>query len=730
MSAKPFHRNKVPTILSTEKAPRGTLFLVQRAAFTRCIGFSLSGLLAAPTFAFAQDAPSPASDSSAQQSAYRTSIAQEGVVKQTDKIQAEIAELISELKLNGMDGADLALLTNASSHLQSLSQEDMQKVVNALQSASMNTQEQGRQQSLVAAYEGQKTVSLKLKSLAADMAAQESQKEIPSKLENLIARQSANLRQTSTLSAVASVDQLNAAQKTTHDIVSAEQTAIGGEIDLLVKVLAAKPDAPPAEGAPDTAKQVLDAMNGGSLPALAQAATQSTSAGPFPDAVTKQTSIRDLLTSVLRTSMANVDAVSQLEQVRAELNQVTGDQKDVAATAQESTLDGATLAERQAKIEDRTSVIQALLKALSPEASTQLGQAQQDMDKSSAALAAGKNPADSAPQQQAVVDALAKTSALLDTQIASAEKAQAASPTDKLTQLQQLQSEINQTQQNPQATAADLQKLQQDAAAVSPEAANKIADATDQLQKPQPDSAAAQQDLAQANSAVQQQEDALKQEAQAYQALNQESQQLTKAQQAAAAANQAIQQSTSGDLTQAAKDLTQAQAAVDQMQQTPPAGGLPTDAQQALQQASDALKAATMQAVQAQGAGAQAQDQQAMAAMQKAQAGIGQAMAQIQQQAQGPGQGQGQNQAPGQGQGQPAQPGQVAAQAGTGDAPAQGGNQVLGGMGVGGIAQVMGGLKPKDRDAISQYQAEKSPPEYAPLVQQYLKNLADSSQNR
>jgi hypothetical protein len=116
--------------------------------------------------------------------------------------------------------------------------------------------------------------------------------------------------------------------------------------------------------------------------------------------------------------------------------------------------------------------------------------------------------------------------------------------------------------------------------------------------------------------------------------------------------------------------------------------------------------------------------------MQKAQAGIGQAMAQIQQQAQGPGQGQGQNQAPGQGQGQPAQPGQVAAQAGTGDAPAQGGNQVLGGMGVGGIAQVMGGLKPKDRDAISQYQAEKSPPEYAPLVQQYLKNLADSSQNR
>jgi len=44
-----------------------------------------------------------------------------------------------------------------------------------------------------------------------------------------------------------------------------------------------------------------------------------------------------------------------------------------------------------------------------------------------------------------------------------------------------------------------------------------------------------------------------------------------------------------------------------------------------------------------------------------------------------------------------------------------------------GSALVMGGLSPKDRDAITQFQAEKTPPEYAPLVQQYLKNLAAAS---
>jgi len=201
----------------------------------RCICLPAGLCLALTTFTLADGVDPGASDVNAQQSAYRSSIAQETVRKQTDKIEAEIAELITELKLNGLDNTDLTILSSASGHLKTLSQEDMQKVINALQSASMNSQAPARQQSMVSALEGQKEVSLKLKSLAADLAAQESQKEIPSKLENLIARQSANIRQTSTLSA-ASADQLNAQQKTTHDVVSSEQASIGGEIDLLFKV--------------------------------------------------------------------------------------------------------------------------------------------------------------------------------------------------------------------------------------------------------------------------------------------------------------------------------------------------------------------------------------------------------------------------------------------------------------------------------------------------------------
>jgi hypothetical protein len=756
-----------------------------------CGRLLLGLLIVLPDRGFSQSTAPDAADGSAQQSAYRSSIAEEGVRKQTEKIQAEITELMAELKLNGLDGADLQTLANASSHLQNLSQGDMQKVINALQSASMSSQNQGRQQSLVSAYEEQKDVSLKLKSLAVDLAAQESQKEIPSKLEILIARQSANIRQTSRLTSATTVDQFDAQQKSAHDVAVSEQTSIGGEIDLLFKVLAATPEVAPTAGTPDISKTTLDAMNGGGLKDTAQAAIQLTTAGPFPDAVTKQGAVRDALTAILRVSLSNMDAVGRLEDVKANLNQIVSDQKDLAAVTQESKLDGSVLAERQARIDDRTSVVQALLKPISAAAGSQMGEAQTAMDQSSAALEKTTNPADTLPQQQIVIGDLQKAQGLLDQQIASAQKEETLSPVDKLAQLQQLQAEINQAQKNPQESAADLQKLQQDATTPSPQAANQIADAADQLQKPQPDAAAAQQSLAQANDAVQQQEDALEQSAQAYQALTQASQQLEKAQQEAAAADQAIQNPTGTDLTQAARDLTQAQANVDQAQASqppPPAGqspatpqapdssqaqnqaqtqppsqapnqaqnqdqnqaqnqiptqppsgsptqaqgGLPSAAQQAMQQASDALKDAAMQAVQAQGANAQAQDQKAMAAIQQAQAGLAQAMAQIQQQGQGPGQPQpgepGQPSQPGP-PGQPGQPQQgPSSQATAADAPDQE-SQLLGGIGTGGVAQVVGGLKAKDRAAISQFQAEKSPPEYAPLVQQYLKNLADSSEN-
>jgi hypothetical protein len=54
-------------------------------------------------------------------------------------------------------------------------------------------------------------------------------------------------------------------------------------------------------------------------------------------------------------------------------------------------------------------------------------------------------------------------------------------------------------------------------------------------------------------------------------------------------------------------------------------------------------------------------------------------------------------------------------------------NQPANRTGATGAAQVVTGLRPRDRDAIIQAQADKTPPEFTPLVRQYLKNLAEGT---
>jgi len=49
----------------------------------------------------------------AQQTAYRTSIAEESVSKEAEKIRSDMSQLIKELQLNGLSGGNLDLLSNA-----------------------------------------------------------------------------------------------------------------------------------------------------------------------------------------------------------------------------------------------------------------------------------------------------------------------------------------------------------------------------------------------------------------------------------------------------------------------------------------------------------------------------------------------------------------------------------------------------------------------------------------
>ena len=173
-------------------------------------------------------------------------------------------------------------------------------------------------------------------------------------------------------------------------------------------------------------------------------------------------------------------------------------------------------------------------------------------------------------------------------------------------------------------------------------------------------------------------------------------------------------------------------------------GGLPSSAQTALQTAQSALADGAAQASASRSAPAQAQASAAAEALARAQAALSLAQAGLgsDSPAPGAGQSQGQGQAPGQGQSQ---------KQGNGPGKGQGQEQAKGtpgsqGTGKGGNWDGAGGadgprngtegkgqftaLPKRDRAALKQSQGEKYPQEYGPLVEQYLKNLADQPSGR
>ena len=663
-----------------------------------------------------------AQDDSAANSDVQSSIADYGTAQSTvqtqaDQIHAQLVQLMQELKANGLGGANLDTLANTSSNLSSLSQEDMQKVVDLLQSASTTPEESKRLQALVAAYQGQKDVALKLKALAGQVIKEQSINELMAQLEGLIVRQSANLRHTSVLQAIGKTsDQFNDSQKAAHGLAKAEEQSIANQIDFISGSLATPPGGSQSEQEVKTARILLDAMTASPLKDVVHQAVQSTNAGSFNDAITKQTSVRDSLADLLRTLLATEDATTQMQQAKSQIDQAIVEQTELAQAAKEGNQDGALLAKRQTEINNRTEVAKALLKSINSLAADDVKNAQDKMDETSSSLANTKNPADAAPKADGAATDLKAASDRLKEQIAASEKTKSESLDERLAGLEKLKEQITKAQTALPTNPAEAEKLtkeaQTEAMTQSPPAASDLGDAKTQLDQPQPDTTKADKKLTDAKAKIDGQMTELAKLAADYKALSDANDVLNQAKTSATDADSKLQSATSPDLTDPTHKLADAQTKVDQVTQSLPPG-LQGDAKPDLKKASDSFKEGANQSVQSNRPGAHDATQKGLAAIQSAQGALAAAMGKLM--AAGSGMGQ---------QGPLTQAYFLKGVATKGDphqALLKGAN-----TGVSGPGQAIGSLSPKDRDAISQYQAEKVSPVYAPMVEQYLKNLADS----
>jgi hypothetical protein len=643
-----------------------------------------------------------------QQSAYRGGVAQEDARRSAEKIQRELGDLVAEMQLNGFGAADLELLVKTSDNLANLGNEDMRKVIAALQNAGAAGEADGQRENLLTAYQGQKDIALKLQKLAVEFTTRQVVGTIQSRLQNLTLRQAANLRNTRAIDHDAKAGAAGA-------VVGSEQSAIAAETGLLARNIQSAlnqvaPDAPVG-----VARVVLEALTAGTLREDADVARQLTVSGQYRASLAKQSAVYQELVRVLRAALAAQGATEALAELLRQLERLIAGERALMVAGGEA--DRQDLARQQTRLQDGAALAEGLLKTLNAAAAAHVTRAETAMRQSAEALSQARA---ARPSQEAAVTALEAARKLLEPQIAAVQKQQQDAIDKQIADMKSLLDEVRKTQAEVQRKAEARQadqanQLAQQALANTPAAAENLFNAASQLQQ---DAEANQQsaaaELGKAADQLQLQINAAQQIAADYQKLEQAAQQLSQAQQQTQQAQQSLQQQ--GSVADAARQLMGARQQLSQIGQQ----GLPEQAKQAIQGAGQSLKDAVAQAAQSKAEQAGQQTRQAGQALQQARDALAQSMQQMKQQAGlTPSAGYSQTQ----GESQDHQQAVMGAQGSDGTA---GSKSFVGSGGIDGaknFAQVVGNLKPRDREAIAQSAAQKIPQEYTQAVQQYLKNL-------
>lgn len=426
----------------------------------------------------------------------------------------------------------------------------------------------------------------------------------------------------------------------------------------------------------------------------------------------------------------NEQALNNLKNIMKEQGHLQLDTANAAAKPSAEKPQTAALAGKQQELADKTAGVNQMVAADTPEASKGLNAANENM------RAAGQNlqqanAAAAQPKQAQALKNLASAKQALENRIA------------------QLQKELGRSPDNSSSLAAAAAQIEQ--------AQTEVAKAVQQLTPGGFQNSAQQPGSNQSSGKGQSPaQNAGKPQNGAGNAASQQS--GSQPGQQAGSGNQPSGAVPAPAIAQAAQHL---QKAAGHASEAAASSGLPSAAQAALQQAQNALSEATGQAA-AQNASSARQNadaaqgalSQAAAALAMAQAGMSsspgaasaQADGQGESQTQGDGQGQGSGQTQGQGQGQGQAQGKGQGQnqgMGQGQAMQKGGYGGPRGTGTGGNwyggggdkgprdehkgSSTFIGLPKRDRAALLQSQSEKYPAEYGPLVEQYMKNLADET---
>ena len=431
-----------------------------------------------------------------------------------ETVSTQLRALIDDYRRNGITGDEIQTLQTIAGVIAHLTDTEIQRVVNLLQSARNAPDAGATQRQVVEAYSCQKTILVQLRQIVSEYQHRQGLQEIADRLTALADRQHANLSL-----AVAYIESAPATNTAKPDesrlpalaAQATEQNAIGSEIKIVLDRLAQFAKQPANAEIAERTGKALAAVKTSNLQTALDAALAGLKAGQIFNATGHEKIVRDQLRRIARLLTAPSDPADALQQAATELDNISREQRQVATDAKALHGDdpGKRLVDdREAGLIDRTDTIRAATENLAPSAAGKLKDAINDMQSARDELRQVK-PDHAAAAANDAANKLAEAQAALKAEADRAAKTPAADPAAQLRQAdQQLKNLIGDQEKLKQDSAAApdnktlakqeekleqaAQDLQRATAPASPAAAKSLNDAAQQMQRASDNLAAGQ----------------------------------------------------------------------------------------------------------------------------------------------------------------------------------------------------------------------------------------------
>ncbi len=450
----------------------------------------------------------------------QSELKQQQLRSNTQRVNEQLRLIIEEFERNGISGEDVQVLKSVQSVLNELGDKEMARIVDLLQQARSITDYTASQTRMLEAFSTQKSIIVKLKQLLDEFKRQQALYELSIMFNRIAEKQNANMKEAIAMEPLLqgrAFDKLTEAQKiplqvqTTDQDFIKEETIFGlSKLDALLKE--------PTAGASDNAKRATEIVTNSNLKVILQEVIEDLKVARLYSAIGNEKKIRDTLREIASALIPAADATEAIQRALRELENLISEQKAIVKQTEELKQNNKTqdnnkeIAARQLDLSDRTDWLKEQIKNNAPQAASNLKESINKMQEAHSVLNSNEG-------RWRAKDAIAKENESLKNLELAKDNLQRASvisetrqPRDNIAMLKDLLGKVENLigdETNLSKSANELEKARQisklssesakrqdelkqqtrnvqtDAAPLSPQAAEELGIAAEQMQKSQ-----------------------------------------------------------------------------------------------------------------------------------------------------------------------------------------------------------------------------------------------------